>query len=408
MRKLSYLVMPAILSALSSINLAASSPAHAMTGQGERLPEKEWTFLVYLNGHNNLDSFGFKDINEMEQVGSSDQVNIVVQWASLANKKTKRLYVTKDTDTLKVSSTVLEQSAPVDMGDYRNLIEFIRWGAEKFPAKRYFVDVWNHGSGWHRLSATVNRGGIGVLDISNDDLSGHRITTLELGQAMNEASRLIGKPIEVYGSDACLMQMVEVAAEMSDSVKYFVGSQELEPGDGWPYQYFLKDLVARPTMSTPELGKSMVLGYVDSYNDSGDLTLAMLDLSQLPAVEAAASSLGKAIGALPKSEIEAIQSVVQETQGFYYSDYKDARDFTSKLTAAGIKQFDTRTADDLNRALARMIVANATSSSYAQATGASIWIPAEGYQYSAHAQAYSQLKFHKRTGWGDAAKALSN
>src|SRR4051812_16677829 len=60
---------------------------------------KEWTFLTFLNGNNNLDSFGALNINQMEQVGSTDQINIVVQWASLRNRRTQRLYITKDKDT---------------------------------------------------------------------------------------------------------------------------------------------------------------------------------------------------------------------------------------------------------------------------------------------------------------------
>ena len=50
---------------------------------------ESWTVLVYINGYNNLDSFGKKDINEMEKVGSSEDLKVVVQWASYASKKTK-------------------------------------------------------------------------------------------------------------------------------------------------------------------------------------------------------------------------------------------------------------------------------------------------------------------------------
>jgi len=393
--------MPAVMSALSVTQYSWAASMDQTTKLAPQ-PEKEWTFLVFLNGHNNLDTFGAKDINEMEQAGSSNQVNIVVQWASLNNQKTKRLYVTRDNDISKVNSTVIEEMSPVDMGDYHNLVEFVRWGAEHFPAKRYFVDVWNHGSGWHNLK----RGGIGVLDISHDDLTGHKISTVELGMAMEDASKAIGKPIEVYGSDACLMQMAEVAAEMYGSVNYFVGSQELEPGEGWAYQTFLKPLIANPTMPTAELGKLMTKGYVDSYSGQGDLTLAMIDMAQLPAVESAAASLGKALTALPKSERRAVMEVIQDAQSFYYSDYKDAGDFVSRLARAGVKQFDKRTADDLGNALSKLIVANATSTSYAQSTGLSMWIPSETYQYASYSQAYGELKFHKRTSWGDAVKAL--
>ena len=39
----------------------------------------EWTVMIYLDADNNLESAGIDDISEMEMVGSSDDVNIVVQ-----------------------------------------------------------------------------------------------------------------------------------------------------------------------------------------------------------------------------------------------------------------------------------------------------------------------------------------
>ena len=39
----------------------------------------EWTVMVYLDADNNLESAGIDDINEMEIVGSTTEVNVVVQ-----------------------------------------------------------------------------------------------------------------------------------------------------------------------------------------------------------------------------------------------------------------------------------------------------------------------------------------
>src|SRR4051812_33685323 len=78
--------------------------------------EKEWTFLLFLNGNNNLDSFGKLNINQMEKVGSSDQVNLVVQWASKANHGTKRLYVQKDDNASQVTSPIVQDMGQIDMG----------------------------------------------------------------------------------------------------------------------------------------------------------------------------------------------------------------------------------------------------------------------------------------------------
>ena len=173
---------------------------------------KEWTFLIYLNGNNNLDSFGKMNINQMEKIGSTAKVNIVVQWASLENGKTKRLYITKDSDTTTVTSKIVEEMGQVDMGDYHSVINFVKWGAENYPAQHYFVDIWDHGSGWHFKPGET------MKDISWDETTGNHITTEQLATALSESSKIIGHKIDIYGSDACLMAMVEIANLMTDSV----------------------------------------------------------------------------------------------------------------------------------------------------------------------------------------------
>jgi len=46
-------------------------------------PSKEWTIMVFINGKNNLEQYGLKDVNEMEMVGSGDKVNVVVELARI-------------------------------------------------------------------------------------------------------------------------------------------------------------------------------------------------------------------------------------------------------------------------------------------------------------------------------------
>src|SRR6185312_17425586 len=229
-----------------------SANAHA---EGTTAAQKDWTFLVYINGHNNLDSYGAQNIKSMEQVGSSDKLNIVVQWASLANNDTRRLLIQKDTTgSQDVTSPVVQSLPRVDMGNYHSLVDFVKWGAQNYPAKHYFVAVWDHGNGWHLQSMGGN---MHANDISWDDDSGNNITTEQLGQAMGEIATAIGHKVDIYGSDACLMAMAEVAGEMKDSVSVFVGSQETEPGAGWPYATFLADWENNPSMSAQQIGATL-------------------------------------------------------------------------------------------------------------------------------------------------------
>ena len=198
--------MRSVLSLLfaGAILLFYTVPSHAASDAAQ----KEWTVLVFLNGNNNLDSFGAVNINQMEKVGSTPDINIVVQWASYASDRTKRLYIQKGNGTSAVTSPVVEDFPRVDMGDVKTLNDFIAWGIQKYPAKHYFIDVWDHGGGWHR-------GTLRPYDISLDEFTGHLITTKQLGQAMAQAAGLIGHKVDIYGSDACMMAMAEVATEIS-------------------------------------------------------------------------------------------------------------------------------------------------------------------------------------------------
>jgi hypothetical protein len=72
----------------------------------------------------------------------------------------------------------------------------------------------------------------GTRSIASDDMTGNALDMIELHNALRKAGFTNSKKISVLGFDACLMNLVEVAYEMSTHAKYLVGSEELEPGDG--------------------------------------------------------------------------------------------------------------------------------------------------------------------------------
>ena len=77
--------MRCIILFLALVGLAQASPVQLPVQ-----PRKEWTFLIFLNGNNNLNRFGRDNLIDMEKVGSTDQLNIVVQWADIEYKKTQQ------------------------------------------------------------------------------------------------------------------------------------------------------------------------------------------------------------------------------------------------------------------------------------------------------------------------------
>jgi hypothetical protein len=409
LKNLKKLAVATFILTLSSVSLGA---------------EKEWTFLTYLNGNNNLDSFGARDINEMETIGSTDRINVVVQWASRAATTTKRLYIHQDNQIGVVTSPVVDTLPRVDMGDYKNLVEFVRWGMMNYPAKKYFVNVWDHGGGWHTPASGLMQlfkslgGGIPFTegqftpsDISWDDFSGHFITTEQLGVAMTESAQIIGHKVDIYGSDACLMAMPEVSTEMSNSVQMYVGSQETEPGPGWDYAGLLKGWSALADMSALNVSKVLTDTYVASYTGGSQgsqaVTFSAFDLTQTQSLLLATKALGEGLIALPAATKLKVKNAIGLTQAFYYNDYGDALDLIKLMQQAGIGT-DLRPGilSTANDALKGFISYNKASSYYAKATGASFWVPKTAAKFDTYWARYQKLQFQQQTGWGNALQAI--
>ena len=366
-------------------------------------PEKEWTFLVFLNGHNNLSSFGDMNIRDMEKVGSTKDINILVEWGSETTTKTRRLYVQKSTNSAQVTSPVVLENDNYDMGNYKNLVEFVKWGIQNYPAKHYFVSVWNHGSGWNRQVL------VSPKDISYDDHSGNKITTEQLGLAMSEIKQYLGRNIDIYGSDACLMQMVEVAGEMKGDVNYFVGSQDLEPGEGWPYAPFLKKWAGQPTMTPAQVSVLLSKEYLAAYSTGGvysrrDVTFAVWDMAGLDGLYAGMTDLRKDMTGLGTADFTAVKKASQYAQNFACSGCADLGDFVKKLKSVPSMK-SKASVSQVEKAIQKLVLSTDNSDEFRNSTGISVWLPS--YKSPEMQNRYDNLKFSVATGWNIFTKMLT-
>lgn len=100
----------------------------------EAKKKAQWTVLGYLAGDNDLEGAAIEDINEMEEVGSTDRVNVVVQVDRAANynqsnnnwRTTRRYYITQGTDQRRITSKLLKDLGETNTGDSRFLKDFMR------------------------------------------------------------------------------------------------------------------------------------------------------------------------------------------------------------------------------------------------------------------------------------------
>ena len=239
-----------------------AKPPEARDADVKAAPEKKWTVMVFINGKNDLEIAGLYNVNQMERVGSTKDMNIVVEYGRMKGQAgdtdldgdwtgARRILVKKDADQEKITSPVVATAETVDMGDYKRAVDFVAWAKKAYPAKKYMLILWDHGTGW--LDPQQTKKAAPGKGISFDDETGNYIRTQQIGRILKEAGK-----VDVLAFDACLMQMAEVVYEVKDYTKVIVGSQEVVPGYGYPYSLILGALAKKPGMTAEDLGSVTV------------------------------------------------------------------------------------------------------------------------------------------------------
>lgn len=330
---------------------------------------KEWTFMVFLNADNNLDRFGVQDLNEMEQTGSTDKVNVIALM-DREHGPANIYYVTKDNSS-EIKSTVVKAMGEMDMGDYKEMVKFVKFCKDNYPAKKYALVIWNHGSGWKKIDGEEI-----IKGISYDDSSNNHITTPQMGLACKQIKSILGKNLDILSNDACLMAMLEISAEVKDYVDYFVASEETEPGNGYGYQYILPDLAKNPTQNSATYAKKLVTGFWESYGGNSGYQGTTQSAVAQNKVDALLAKVDALALALQKSDDKAtIQAAHNGAQKFYYRDNVDLGHFASLLTKSSDAALKSAAAAVVAANDAAVLQNKTTGSAMRNATGIAIYIP---------------------------------
>ncbi len=387
--------------------IAAVYPAVGKAQEGYK-----WVFMVYMAADNNLEPAGIEDLNEMELVGSTNDVAIVVLFdrhpgydTSNGNWTGTRIYLVKhDEDTETINSELLADLGERDTGDPQTLIDFVKFVVERFPAEHYALVIWDHGNGWKFRE-------FGVRGVAWDETDGMDYLTLqELRYAFSVlASENI--TFDIVGFDACLMQMAEVVFELADFTKFVVASEEYEPFDGWEYNYFLQDLVANPSMSAADLAKDIVEAYKTYYLDQYGLSWATLSAvnttafkeTLIPALDTFARVATFSVFFYPDSAY-LIKEARDASEKFGYGDYIDLGHFAKLVnsTSTWVGEYDPRAyAYDVYRAVNKTVIAAVHGPAHPNATGLTIYFPPDVDWYLEERYLYfQQASLSYMTWWG--------
>jgi hypothetical protein len=405
-------------------------------------PPAQWQLLEYLAADNNLEGELLDDLAEMERIGSTPGVVEILaqvdrsprQDTSKGNwRGTRRYYVTRGTDPRKISSRLLADLGPTNTGDPGVLESFIRFGALRYPARQTGLVISNHGSGFYlppemesRRATTAKRRRPPVFHttrerleearpaergIAYDDSAADCLDNRELQRVLATAHKALGRKVDLVGMDACLMTMLEVAYQLRDHARVLVGSEEVEPGPGWPHAAILGDLTKRPTMTGPELGAVIVQRYIESYRQGPEsATQSAVDLERLGELMAAVDALaGHLLAGLKTAALVAqILAARRRTLQFFDGLYVDLHHLAQNLVTATSTGPIAETAREIQHIIdgkgtrSPLIAQGHAGRDLAQARGLSIYFPLA----LDRSVFYRELDFASATRWADFLEAF--
>ena len=395
------------------------------TGRAVRRP-KRWTILVWMAADNDLDPDAMKDLEEMKRVGSSVDVDVVVQIDRAGRTGLRRYHVQKG------SLRLVERLPERNSGNPRTATAFFTWGMQKFPSDRVMAVVWNHGTGVadaegytpgrkgsghghaRRVVPEKRRRGLFVPTVARrtkaialDDSSRDALDNVELGRVFRTVIRRAGRPLDVIGLDACLMNMVEVTYQLRECAEHLVASEETEPVEGWPWRKLLRSVVARPGMTGLEVARKVVSYYVGSYKRSAGVTCSAVDLAR-------AEPLARAVDALAAACIRTLDNdrhhvafgnAIRSAQRFDTRDFVDLGDLCLELHHHSrdprVKAAAKRVLQCLRGRRPFVVAERHKGRDVAGSTGTSIYLPVVGDA----AVSYRRLGLARDTRWSELLRA---
>jgi hypothetical protein len=302
---------------------------------------KDYLVIVYSAGDNDLRDYLFNDLDEIEEVGSNENIDIVAiadqgkygnQWQGC-----RILHLQKDTQKNKINSPVIGEYPKVDMSDPKFLEQSLTEVINKFPAKNIMLVISDHGSGWE---------GVIVDNDSQNFIDGFKMTLPKLRDALKNVMKNTNKKIDIITFDACLMGSSEVMVELKDVTNYVVASQQLVGAEGLPYKKILTnfyptliDIISNTIEANKidnksnkyELNKEIVKNIVKNSQDFSSIrTISAIDINKTNVFIGKLDELAKTILKFPQN-YEKIKEISKKVQKFNQQGNRDLIHFLMLL-----------------------------------------------------------------------------
>ncbi len=403
---------------------ATSTPWPTAINAGENSGQK-WLVMMYQDADDQaLERDIMMDLNEMEMIGSTDQVMIVSQvdrfrggYSGDGNwDSTRRYLVTYDDDLNNLGSELIMDLGEKNMGDANTLADFLVWAIQSFPADKHVLIMSDHGMGWpggwsDPSPAQRDRStNAPLVSAMKDDI----IYLNELEDALAATIQTTGiDKFDLIGLDACLMSQMEVYTALAPYARYAVASEETEPGLGWAYTAFLSLMVYNPDVTTEEIAANIVDSYISqdqrvvddqaraeflAQNSSGggwfvnrmsaqqlatqlgqNITLTAVNLEDLPLLLNATNQFAYHMQSLDQRAIAQARSYAQSYTSIFGSNvppsFIDLGHFAALTSKYAGDNTTRQHANNILSALSRVVVAEKHGPSKPGSTGIAIYFP---------------------------------
>ncbi|HEX8261997.1 MAG TPA: clostripain-related cysteine peptidase [Allosphingosinicella sp.] len=390
-------------------------------------PQAAHVVIELFGGDNNLTDYVEEDMAEMA-AGIGEDVAVLAV-ADVFNGPARVVEI-----TARHGVSVVEELGEIDTGDPEVLSELLGRALASFSeTSRIAIGFWDHGSGvfdergllrrvlprarlprW-RLSRSFPARrlffstaellhDVELRAMLHDDQSGGLLTNREAGNMLRDSFAAAGRkrPVDLIFSDTCLNGMIEVASEFEEFAQCIVGSEELEPGDGWDYHEWFSRMAASPPADGQAWGRQAVEAMEAGYAgrpEQHPVTLSAV--RSRSGVADAFADLIRVASPLGRPGFRYLDWARSQSQIFAsgYDSY-DMLDFAEKLAADGEIAEIAAAAEGLAGAIREAVVHSiALGAAVARAKGLAFWFPASRGSFDKDVETYADLRFDGLTGW---------
>jgi hypothetical protein len=393
-------------------------------------PDVSHAVIEIFGGDNNLSPFVLEDLQEMA-AGMQGPFSVLAL-ADFANRGASVVELSPHT-----GGRVLEAWGEIDCGDPNVLADFLSRALVTYsPSTRKAIGFWDHGTGVfdehdpneiilerslrsasRRMRSRsmparrlfISRGMLASNPreraMLHDDTNGGLLTNREAHGVIKAAfnrSNYPG-PIDLIFSDTCLNGMIEVLEQFKEFATVVIGSEDLEPGDGWDYYEWFRRMSDQPSQDAETWARQATEAFEQGYQgrfNAYPCTLGAFRSSQTITQEF--RDLVEKCDNHGKIGFDWLREARDNAQGFANHDTYDIRDFATKLKDISSDDAVKTACENVISAFDQARVhAVALGTEVADSHGLAFWFPNNRYAFRQVMSTYKELKFHKATGWAD-------